>query len=148
MNPAPLWELINPSDPYTFRARSTQAATVAMLFLSHLACGGKPVDPACGLERTPMCPFGLTEEGMRRVLADEGISDLDEWLKEHREEVAEVLESVEIGRPEEQEELAEATSLMSPEDAAEYRAKWRDKRRSSMNNIGARAQRLAEMFRQ
>ena len=67
--------------------------------------------------------------------------------KERRQAVADCLDSILIGDVADREMLASAVARMTPEHGAAFMAEWHDKRRTSMNNIGRRAQQLAEHLR-
>ena len=147
----PVYDLVNPSDPYTMRAKNHQTAVVALLFLSYWRIGGKPIDnPESEGRRTTLYPLGLTEEAMEKELAEQGIPEgLDVWLgsRENVQDLAQALDSVLYGDMGDR-NLFEAASeaISDPARVAELKAKHQD-RRTSMNNIGARAAKLAEQFR-
>lgn len=53
------FELINPSDPFTFKARSLEVAAQAVLLIGNGAYGGKSLD---GGEDVPIFLFGGNDE--------------------------------------------------------------------------------------
>jgi len=147
----PAYDLINPSDPYTMRARDHQTAVVALLFLSVWRVGGTPFDPPEPEgQSTPFYPFGLTEQAMHYELAKQGIPEgLDEWLgvPENIEALAQALDSTLFGDRHDRELFeAAAEAILDPTKVAALKAKQQD-RRTSMNDIGAHAAKLAERFR-
>lgn len=140
-----LFELVAPSDPYTFRAPNLAAAVVANLFLTEWkgalnALEGDEV-------KAPFYPFGCRESAMDAEILKHTGATLQDYLAGHRNEVAEVLESVLIGSRHDRAIFESATAKMAPAEAAIFRAEWHDKKQSSMNDIGKRAQQLAAHFR-
>lgn len=79
----PVWELINPSDPYTFRAPDVRVAGVAAFMLSP-AYGVKMVN---GEERSPLVT------GWDEFVLKHGIDE--EWIDSHAYEIAEAFDSFE-----------------------------------------------------
>jgi len=135
--PGRLWILMNPSDPYTFRAPTLEVAGAAVAMLS-TSFGARPADGQG--EETPVL-FGWEE-----WLAARGIDRA--WMVAHREDLAAALDSFLIGAPEEREEVERQLALL-PED---QRAAWRDERherlRSSVDDIGEEAYETARRLRQ
>jgi hypothetical protein len=147
----PVYQLINPSDPYTMRARDHQTAVIALLFLSHWHIGGEPIDPPEpeGLH-TPFYPFGLSDDALGPELDRQGIPEgLNAWMgsQENLHALADALDSVLYGHSNDR-SLFEAAveAITDPSMAAALKAKHQDQR-SSMNDIGGRAVRLADTFR-
>ena len=64
-----LYELVNPSDAYTFEAPDLGIASVALLFLCEWRYGGKPVDDTG--QETPFFPFGCTPQAMEEQIQTE-----------------------------------------------------------------------------
>jgi hypothetical protein len=131
-----LYELINPSDPYTFYASSIEVAGACTVILS-TGFGAKPVD---GEGPSTPVMFGWNE-----WLKERGIDDT--WLDEHLSELAECYESFLIGDAAKRADV-ESMLAMLPEDK---RQEWRDQRqdryRSSLNQIGEAAYSRARAFR-
>jgi len=130
-------EIVNPSDACTI-----QGDDPAVLAAATIVLGDGKYGLSGDLE---MPPFILC--------------DAEEWFCEHfhaklipdflnacAEQIADALDTVTYGSEADLAELTEALSLM-PEDArAGYKVKWMDRRRSSMNNIGARAAQLGKLM--
>lgn len=128
---AVIYEIINPSDTYTIQSPDFYGAAVAVLLLGQ---------GAYGIEGTPVM-FGWDDWLMEQKI------DLDTFIAAHREAIAVALESILIGDKYDREEVEEILRLM-PEDQREaWLAKRHDKKRSSMNDIGSRAQQLAKSLR-
>lgn len=133
-----LWELINPSDPYTFEAPNLSIAAVCAELLSR-GFGARCIDPGHDDECSPVL-FGWDE-----WLKDRGIDG--DWVVEHRHEIADALDSFLIGRASERKEAKEAMAMMTPEKAAEYKAARQERNRTSMNQIGEAAYKIAARLR-
>lgn len=135
-----VYEILNPSDDVTIKAYDVVTAGVFVLLLSHGKYGLNDLE---GNEAVPMLMFG----GHERWLEERGISDLDEWVKAHVLEVATVAESYAYTKAREREVYDFTMNALPSEAQAEWRAKWNDARRTSLNDIGAECERLARAFR-
>lgn len=137
-----LYEIINPSDKYTLEAESHEIACIACVFLGR---GQYSLEPQDGSDLG--CPFFMFG------------NDPDQWWKEtfgrtlsealdgcDKAELAKCLESVLLGSYEDREVYDAAIAAIDDAEKAEaFRRKWHDKR-SSMNDIGGNARRLAVHF--
>lgn len=130
-----LFELINPSDQYTFYAPNIEVAAVAAIQLS-TSFGAKEIG---GDERTPVM-FGWQE-----WLDDRGITA--EWTSDHREEIAAALESFLIGSPSHRADVESMLAELPEEKREAWRAKRQDRHRSSLNQIGEAAYKYAAAIR-
>lgn len=132
-----LFELINPSDPYTFEAASIEVAGFVACMLSPgfgARCLEKDSD-----ESTPIL-FGWDEWFESR-----GIDS--DWVDAHRDGIADAFDSFLIGSTEQRVDIEEAMAAMTPEAREKYRAERQDRNRSSMNQIGEAAYEYAKQFR-
>ncbi len=138
------YELINPSDTYTLKADDPQIAVLAAILLG----SGR---------------YGLTDEESREIFPIFFIdaNGLEEWVRVQyscelgelikaadKAALAACLESVAIC-PLKDRRLWDA-ALEAMDDAAKraaWLAAWHDAQRSSMNDIGGRAQKYAAHFR-
>ena len=113
-----LYEVINPSDPITFRARPEMAALVSarlgesLLFVKDIETGEDP-------------KIDNLQEFYESIWKD---ADLIA-------EYAEAYRSFLIGRPSDRKIFEEAVKRMTPEDAAEFTLTYHDQQRSSLNDI-------------
>lgn len=130
-----LYELINPSDRYTFYAPSIEVAAVTVIQLS----AGFGANEVGGDERTPVL-FGWQE-----WLDGHGITP--EWTDDHLEEIAAALESFLIGGPAERADVESMLAELPEEKRKAWRAKRQDRHRSSMNQIGESAYKYAAAIR-
>ena len=136
-----LYEISNPSDPYTIAPESFLPGAIGVLLVGNGAYGMKPIDAGADTESLPIFILG----GAREWVKEKTGSDLDDWLRvpANARAVADALDTVLIGNKRDREELEEALALM-PEglERTAYIAGWKDRRRSSLNNIGAAAANL------
>jgi len=130
-----LYELCNPSDPYTFYAPTVEVAGVAACLLS-TGFGAVSID---GEERTPIL-FGWDE-----WLTEKGIDET--WFKTHALEIADALDSFMIGDAARRADVDSMLELLPPEKRNQWVAERQERRRSSLNKIGERAYELAQKFR-
>ena len=133
------YELINPSDPYTFVAADYETAVLAVFCLGP-AYGARPKD---GGEDVPIFIFG----GAMEWYAEKFLHSPDDGLDEKGQAVADALASMMLGGFEDRRryELA-LSSIRDPEKKARFIDEWQDGH-SSLNNIGGKAHKLAERLR-
>lgn len=133
------YELINPSDPYTFVAESRETAALTVFVLG-AAYGGKP---ECGDENIPVFIFGGAGEWYGETFGrtpGEGMAALEN-------EVADSLESLVLGNfGDRQRYEAALAAIDDPEKKEAFTATWRDGR-TSLNDIGEYAHRTAKAIR-
>lgn len=136
-----VYEIINPSDPFTLKSDNVLASCLACLILGEgkYALRDKNGNQAC--------PFFLFD-GHDQWLTEHHQTTFEKGLHENGPAIAEVLDSVMIGDFQAREDAEDAISRMSPVDARNFLAKRHDRYRSSMNNIGKRAKSLAKILRQ
>lgn len=131
-----LYELANPSDPYTFYAPSIEVAGIAVALLS-TKFGAIPVGGEG--ERSPVLL------GWDNWMKEKGIDS--SWIKEHRQEIATTLESFLIGNAKERTDIESILSLLPDDKKQELRDLRQDRHRSSLNPIGEAAYKLADQLR-
>jgi len=137
--PLKLYELINPSDCYTFRAPNLKIAACCAVLLSS-SFGACCVDPGCEKERTPVL-LGWSE-----WLAEQGIDN--DFVAEHSLEIADAWDSFLIGNAAQRRDIEEILALIPDEDARKKaRDDRQDRNRSSMCKIGEAAYQNAEAYR-
>jgi hypothetical protein len=131
-----LYELINPSDPYTFYAPSIEVAGVCAVLLS-TAFGARQVSGEG--EGTPVF-FGWQE-----WLDERGIDA--NWIEEHRYQIADAYESFLIGDAAKRDDIESMLAILPEEKRREWRDQRQDRHRSSMNRIGEAAYARAKQLR-
>jgi hypothetical protein len=134
-----LYRLINPSDPYTFYAPDLRIAACVALFLGQGAFGAQGV--ADDQESSPVM-FGWDA-----FLKEQGIDSA--WIESHYAEIATALDSVFIGDERHRVDFDQMLESMPNETTREsWLAERHDRLRSSMNDIGVAAIRLAKQLRE
>ena len=138
-----LFEIINMSDPYSLKTDDWKSACIATMLLG----GGA---------------YGLEEYKGERVMPIFLFGGADAWVQEHfgcsvdkfvedmdRPAVIAALDSVLIGSPGERAEFEDILEAIDdPEKKKAIIEKRHDRKRSSMNDIGGRAEALAERLRE
>ncbi len=137
------YELINPSDAYTFYAPSLLIAACAVFIVGEGKYGAHRVDDE--EDHVPLFLFG----GHETWLKDHGVEDLGAYIEAHRPEIAACLESFLIGDHADRVRMERVLdAIRDPADREAAREAWHDERRSSMNNIGLVAKRYAKILRE
>ena len=137
------YNIINPSDTYTLKADEVKVAAIVTLLLGGGKYGLEDKDRNCVV---PIMAFGgdPDEWATRKFGCDiKGLYAQADWLA-----VAECFESVAIVGIEDRQLYDEALAAMPEPARSEWRAKWHDTHRSSMNDIGGRAAKYAERARE
>jgi hypothetical protein len=143
-----LYEIINMSDKYTIEADSLDVATVACLFLGQGQYAFEPIGDKSA-ESVPMFMFGGTEEWCQKHFKESLEALVDRITERESVKLATCLESCLIGGAADRETYAAGLKLIDdPKKRETWRNKWLEDRRSSMNNIGARAFTMAAKLRQ
>lgn len=138
-------EIINPSDPYTMETDSREGAALAALLLGQGKMGLEEID---GEFSMPIFLFGSAAD-VDAWLQEQFKCDMAGLTKAFRVQAAEALESVVIGRKADRAAYSKALSLIDdPEKRLQWKEHWLEERRSSMNNIGAKADRIAARLRE
>jgi hypothetical protein len=139
-----LYEIINPSDPYTFNADDVAIARFVVLALGSGQYDGEDEQ---GNSIGAMMLFMDEDETKAKLNEFFGGHGLAVFRDQHREEIIAALESVMIYNRSERAAYDEAVKIMTPDQVAEYRLKVHDKNRSSLNDIGSRAWKYAADLR-
>ena len=135
-----VYELTNPSDYYTLESDDHLTACVAALVLGGGGYGLTPLDE--GGERMPIFILGGAEEWARERFG----KTLQEMMEAAGPTLAACLESVVIGKRKVYQAALDA--ITDPDLRTAFIARWHDEHRSSMNDIGKRARKLAAKLRQ
>ncbi len=140
-----IYEIVNMSDPYTIEARSLDVAFVACLFLGSGQYAFKPLEE--GAEEVPLFLLGGAEQWCRAHFA-ESVENVVGLVTGQRLDLAACLESCLIGHLKDRETYRAGLELIDDADKRiQWRERWHNDRLSSMNNIGARAYRMAAKLR-
>jgi hypothetical protein len=145
-----LYELINPSDPYTFRAESREIAVLAAVLLSS-GFGVRELDG----EDWMAGPFLFMQaDDFLRWFAEEFHADIsapaefDAYVAARRLAIADAFDSFVIGCHNDRLDYEEALQAIDdPAKREAFRRARQDRRRTSRSRIGETAWRLAEQLR-
>jgi len=141
-----LYEIINPSDPYTIEAPSLDVALVACLFLGSGQYGFKPIDG--GAIEIPLFLLGGHEEYCQEHFGCTLDALITRVTEEKSAELAKCFESCLIGYQQDRSTYKAGLELIDdPAKREQWRDRWLDEGRSSMNNIGGRAYKMAAKLR-
>ncbi|MEN6325810.1 MAG: hypothetical protein ABFD18_06350 [Syntrophomonas sp.] len=140
-----IFEIINPSDKYTLETDDFKTACIAVLILGE---GKYSIDQVDGNLNMPIFLFGGHDEWFKAQFGSTVSEVMESITGEYWLKIAECLDSVMIGGPNKRKMYYDALTLIEGEDKKkEWRDKWHDTYRGSMNNIGSRAWALAEVLR-
>jgi hypothetical protein len=139
-----LFKIVNPSDPYTIEASSLDVAVMASVLLGQ---GNYQFTSLDGGKDIPFFAFGggdkWTQEYFKESLMELSNRVMDTKLAE----VADSLDSVLYGDKDDHVQFLAKTKDMDRNDFMAERIMRQDKNRSSMNDIGERAYRMAAQLR-
>lgn len=140
-----LFKIVNPSDPYTITASSLDVATVTTVLLGQ---GKYPLQSLDGGQDVPLFSFGGADKWCEEVFKENLMELSNRVMDTKMAEVADCLDSVLYGDAQDRIEFLESTEGMTREDFEEARGIRQEKNRSSMNDIGERAYRMAAKLRE
>lgn len=133
-----LYNLINPSDPYTFRAEDQETAALAVFCLSPAYGAENLSEPDAG--DVPVLLFSDPAEWYQEQFG----RTPDEGLEAKKPAVIRALKSFVLGNERDRKRYEAAMACITePEQREIFAREWRDGR-TSMNNIGLRAEKMAE----
>lgn len=136
-----IFDLINPSDPYTLETHDYEVACVSVVLLGEGKYSIKQVD---GDFEMPIFMFGGHDEWFHKTFGKTMEKTIQKVIQEKKTELIDCLQSVIVGSPKDRTLYLEALSLIDGEaQKQQWRDKWHDVHRGSMNNIGSRALKLA-----
>lgn len=135
------YELINPSDPYTFLAKTKESAALTVFLLGTMY-GASPKEDN-EKKRIPVFLFGGAEEWYQEEFG----RSTEAGLKAEKQNVADALLSFMYGHFEDRRRYEAALKAITDEEKKkEFMKEWQDGR-SSMNNIGEYAHQLGEKLK-
>jgi hypothetical protein len=143
-----VYELVNPSDTYTFEAESLEIAALAVVILGDGWYGatdeaGKTVVPILALD-----PVERVKTWWTQSFGDDFDDAIDAVRTDAalRRDLTACLRSVLIGSRGMWDVILGAAAKMTNDDAAAFLADWHDKQRTSTSDIGATAKAWAEQL--
>lgn len=139
------WEIVNPSDPYTMDGDDHDVVATVVVFLGQGRYAAQEVN---GSRFVPMMLFGVDDAWSTATFGCAVADLLARTVETKRAAVVAAFESVVIASAHERAMFDEGMRLIDdPAERERWRTTWNERRRSSMNNIGKRAQQLADTFR-
>lgn len=140
-----VYEIINPSDPYTFRASDDKVAEAVVLLVGDGAYGCLRVEDDETIGRM----LAFIGKGEAEKYIEENFGNLGDYLRANKDEIIAALDSVLCMSAGQRFTYESALELIEGEEKKKaYRDGVHDKLRSSMNDIGAYAWKLAARFRE
>jgi hypothetical protein len=135
-----LYEVINPSDPVTFKAASLAAAFIAVTVVGGGQYAARPIDDPEAVE-VPLFLFGGSEQWVAKNLPGE---DIEGIVDRHMDDTIAALQSFCTGSARDRALFDSAReAITDPARLAAFDAEWDDKKRSSINDIANRAHTIA-----
>ena len=129
-----IYEIINPSDAYTFESEDFRVAVMAMLLVGKGMLGARPIGEGSeDAKEMPVLLFGADKWCEENMLP---YDEMEGFMDEHQGEIADALDSVVTGNLTDRKLFMLETKDMTPEEREAFRVDWHDKHRGSMNDIG------------
>jgi hypothetical protein len=146
-----IFEFINPSDPYHFEAPDLEIATVVTFILGE----GKGAADQVGIENeeerleVPMFLFGGELDWIQATFHKPMDEFLDDVKTNRRQELIKSLESVTIGSLNDYKIYHKTLDLIDdPVKRDQYREMYHDEKRSSVNDFGSYAWKVAKSLKE
>jgi hypothetical protein len=130
----PIYEIINPHDPYTMRAANIETAAAAIAFLTEGQAGVSDITSG---EHSPVLI------GWEPWLTQRGMLPLAPWMKAHRDELCAALASIRIGTPADRPAHDAAEALVPARRRIGWLRARNQRMRSSITDFEAPAHLLA-----
>lgn len=140
-----LFEIRNPSDPYTIESSSLDVAAMTSILIGQGQYGFKSLD---GGESVPMFAFGGGDVWCQKHFSEDLMEMSNRVMDTKLSQVADCLDSVVYGSRADREDFLIDTNGLDRDKFLLYRLARQDDKRSSMNDIGERAYRMAATLRQ
>ncbi|HUW65882.1 MAG TPA: hypothetical protein VMW83_14555 [Spirochaetia bacterium] len=139
-----IFKIINMSDPYTMESDDFEVACVANVFLGEGAYGLRQVNG--GDNKMPILFFGA-DKWFVKTFGTEFELVLKRCLEEKKDCLIRTLNSVLIGSSSDRKIFYDDLSLIDDaQKQEEWRNRWHDQHRSSVNDIAAVAHRYASVL--
>lgn len=140
-----LFRISNPSDPYTIEASSLDVAAMTSILIGQGHYGFQSLD---GGESVPMFAFGGGDQWCQKHFEEDLMELSNRVMDTKLSQVADCLDSALYGDRQERLEFLEETKDMNRPTFEAFRLMRQEKKRSSINDIGERAYRMAAKMRQ
>lgn len=134
-----VYEIINPSDAVTVEAVSDDVAAAAALLIAQGGYGVRRCDNGETVLPILLCANAEQTKPWAELL--------DRVLRDQPREVADCLASCLYGHADDRAAFTDLVAGKTEAEVASARAKWNDRKRSSMSNIGKACAQLAMRMR-
>lgn len=139
------YEIINPSDKVIVSCDDDTVAAAVVLLLGRGRYGLRRCDGSDNKQVTlPIFLMGGSDEWLEA----KGILDFGVYLDDHKDQAIACLESAFYGDLAELEALDAALSLLDSTSRFAAMQRYNDRKRNSMNDIGAACREIAQMLRE
>lgn len=144
-----LYRIVNMSDPYTIEAERLDIAVVACAMLGAGQYAFEPTEAGHQDKAVPLFMFGGIDEWCKEKFGQPFEAVLQGILDERPGDLATCLESCLIGDHQDRKTYQDGLALITePDKRKEWRDRWHDERRGSLNDIGGRAYAMARNLRE
>lgn len=140
-----LYEIINPSDPYTIECATHKVAAAACFLLGEGQYAFEPIDGSDKELRVPIFIAGGSEEWCQKTFGMSVDTLMKDVSDNHMKELIDALESCLIGTKESREAFCQACERI---DNTKFKLERHDRMRTSLNDIGGLAYSYARDFRE
>lgn len=141
-----LFEIINPSDPYTIEAPDMKIAAAACVLLGNGQYAFRPLEGEGAVE-VPLFLFGGHDEWFKEQFGAGTDAVLTDIMENRRAALADCLDSTTYGSAADRREFEHLTEHCAPAERQKLRIERNNNRRGSLNDIAGRAHRYAKNFR-
>jgi hypothetical protein len=145
-----IFDLINPSDACLMISDDFEAAAVAICLLGEGKYSLEQLDanPLATPLEVPMFLFGGHEEWFKKTFGHDFETSAKIYRDDKLKALTDALDSVVYGKLGDLKAYDDAMELITQvEGRNEFKRRWNDRKRGSMNNIGKRAHALAQALR-
>ncbi|ENV14705.1 hypothetical protein F965_00051 [Acinetobacter schindleri NIPH 900] len=140
-----LFEIINPSDECTMQGDNLEVLAVACCLIGSGRYALKGLDTE---ESVPMFIFGGHDEWFSEKFGRKFDESMDKVTKDHMLELVQSLDSVLLGNQKDRQDYEKTLQSIESEQAKlAFKQEFKEKNRSSINDICARSWQYADMFR-
>lgn len=136
-----IWEIVNPSDACTIEAPTLEPAALACILIG--TSGQYALDPEDGNKENSFPMMMFVQDADKYWITHFGHNML-EGFKAHGDDVITALQSIIYGSIADRHTFFRLLGTVEPDKQTEFRRRWNDNRRTSMNDIGGRAMLMAE----
>ena len=142
-----LFEIVNPSDPYTIKADTMKVAAAACVLLGNGSYAFKPLEGEGAVE-VPIFFIGGHDEWFNENFGQDTETVCGDVIDNFKGALADCLDSVTYGSAADRREFEHLTEHCTPEERQKLRVERNRNRHGSLNDIGGRAFEMAKRLRE